>query len=184
MKYYINFATFDRKKALQKRNTRLSLFVCILLLFALFLAGMKKVSDISSELSDVKKKREELSLKKENLLKERRRLFSDAEINLLESKLNFYSETFFNNLYVTSFFNVLEEKTPTNIFLKSVDFDSSRKNFMLTGESLNPETVAGLIPSIQNLNFVKKVEITRQSFQKMTEKKILISEFELRGEIF
>lgn len=184
MRYHINFATFDRKRAIKRRNTRLFLFGCVILFFFLMIAGLKKVSNIGDEYDEVRKKREELALKKENLLKERRKLFTDTEIKLLETKLNFYSDTFFNRLYSTSFLNVIEEKTPANIFLKSIDFDNTRKNFIITGESLSPESVASYISSLQNVNFIKKVEITRQSFQRAGEKKLLLSEFELRGEVF
>lgn len=139
---------------------------------------------MNREFSEVKKKSEELFTKREKLLVERRKTFSDAEIALLEAKLKFYSEIFLNKLYVSSFLNIIEEKTPPNIFLKSLDYDRKRRNFIIVGESLSPDAVAGYILQLQGINFVKKVEITRQTFQKKGEKKLLISEFELKGEIF
>jgi len=184
MRYKINFATYDREKVLRRRNIKLLVSVCILLLFTVFLMGLNRASTLSTELNELKKKKDELTLKKEQLLKERRKLFSDSEILLLEAKLNFYKNTFLNRLYTTAFLNNIEEKTASGIFLKSVDFDAGRKQFIITGESLNPEAVASYIMSLQTINYVKKVEITRQTFQRLGEKKLLVSEFELKGEIF
>ncbi len=184
MRYRINFATYDRRKVAIRRNQKILLFCGILLLFVLFIKGMQKSIQLGNEINEIKAKKEELIAKKEKMLRERRNVFSDAEVQIIETKLKFYSDVFSNRLYTTAFLNVLEEKTPASIYLKTLDVDIERKNFIVTGESLNPESVATFIPSLQNINFVKKVEITKQSFQKMGEKKILISDFEIKGDLF
>lgn len=184
MNYLINFASIDRRKENRKKKIKAVLLLLSIALFFVFILGMQRASEFNRELVEVKKKSEELLTKREKLLSERRKTFSDSEIALLEAKHKFYSDMFLNKLYVSSFLNLIEEKTPSHIFLKSLDFDRSRKNFIIVGESLSPDAVAGYISQLQGINFVKKVEITRQTFQKKGEKKLLISEFELKGEIF
>lgn len=184
MKYRINFATYDREKVLRARKIKLLSFACIFVLFITFTMGLKRATETNTELNNVKKRKEELIEKKERLLTERRKLLSDTEVQLLDAKLSFYTNTFLSRLYVTSYLNYLEDKTPSNIFLKSVDFDANRKSFIITGECLNPEAVANYITSLQSVNFIKKVQITKQTFQRLGEKKLLVSEFELRGDVF
>lgn len=183
MKYLINFARYDKKKEKRKAFIRFFSGAVILILLAGFVFGIKRIGSVTGERRKVVEAREELLKRVEKQAQERRKHFSDAEVLIIDGKLKFYRAVSENKLFVTVFLNLLEEKTPRFISLRSLDFDPARKNFVLMGESLSPDGVTAFIPNLQGSNIITKIEITRQNFQKVGEKKILISEFEIRGEL-
>jgi hypothetical protein len=183
LKYQINFASYDKGKENRKRLLNFFCGALILIFVGSFVYGIKKSTDIAREKARVVESKEELAMRMEKGMQERRKHFSDDELSVIDNKLKFYRTAVRNKLFVTVFYNMLEEKTPQFITIKSVDFDPARKNFVLTGESLIPDGVTAFIPNLQSSSIITKVEITRQTFQKVGEKKVLVAEFEMRGEV-
>ncbi|MCX7991123.1 MAG: hypothetical protein N2999_03670 [Proteobacteria bacterium] len=117
-------------------------------------------------------------------IEERRKLVSDEEIRQLNEKMTFYKDIYEKRFFVTVFLTDIEDTIVGGMSLKSLDMDIPRKNFVLTGESLNPESAVAFSKKLQGISYIKKAEITRQTFQRVGEKKVLINDFEIKGEIY
>ncbi len=184
MRYNINFSSFDRKREKQKKLLGLLyiIVIAVLVFFALF--GLKKSNDMLSEIDRI---RNEAKAVEENIakdLEQRRKFLSDEEVRVLTEKLVFYSSLYDNRFYITAFLTGLEEIIPAGVSLKNIDIDMTRKSFVLTGESLSPEGAVSFSKKIQDLNYIKNVEISKQSFQRLGDKKLLVNDFDIKGELY
>lgn len=183
MKYRINFSNYDKRKEIQKRLLVKIYWISLFVLLALFIYGFIKFYNIWQEIKRVKQEISDLNLKLEKAKEERKRIISDKEEIVLKNKIKFYDELKQDRLTQTVLLNILEEKTPRGIKLISLDFDVSRKSFIINGETLSPETVVSYLNELQKVEIFRKVTLTRQTMQKGTDKKVIIGNFEIRGEL-
>lgn len=183
MKYKINFSNYDKSKELQKKLFSKIYWGSVFFLFILFFYGFYKFYYIGKEIKRVKQELMELNVKLERAKEERKRIISDKEEIILKNKIKFYEELKKDRLTQTVFFNIIEERTPRAIKLISLDFDISRRSFIINGETLNPDIVVSYLSELQKVDIFKKVTLTRQTMQKGTDKKVIIGNFEIRGEL-
>lgn len=183
MKYRINFSNYDKSKEIQKKLFSKLYWVSVFILLILFFYGFIRFYNIDREINRVRQELTELNDKLEKAKEERKRIISDREEIILKNKIKFYNELRQGRLTQTVFLNILEEITPKSIKLISLDFDVSRKSFIINGETLNPEMVVSYLSELQKVEIFKKVTLIRQTMQKGTDKKILIGNFEIRGEL-
>lgn len=184
MKYTINFSSVDRLK--QKQMFVINLFygAGILFLIIMIVLGIRKVGYISSEIERVKNEKKSIEEMIQKNIEERRKFISDEEVKLINEKMIFYKNIYNKRFFVTAFLTDLEDILLNSMALKSLDIDISRKNFVIIGESLNPESGILFSKKLLETGYIKKAEIGKQTFQRFGEKKILINDFEIRGEIF
>ncbi|MCX7770090.1 MAG: hypothetical protein N2202_03295 [Proteobacteria bacterium] len=183
MRYRINFSNYDRKKEIQKSLFGRAYWIVIIMLACLFVYGVIRFYGINLEIDKVRKEISEINIKLEKAKEERKRIISEGEEVVLRNKIKFYNEFKGAKLTQTAFLNIIEEKTPNNIKLISLDFDISRKSFIITGETLHPEAVVNYLSQLQSVEIFKKVTLTRQTMQKGTDKKLIIGNFEIKGEL-
>lgn len=184
MKYNINFSSLNRVKEKQRLVVNLIYALIFLILIIFAFSGMKRAGDLLSEIDRIKNEGKSLEERIGKEIEERRKFASDEEIKTLIEKLTFYSTIYSDRLYTTNFLSDLEDIIPSGVVLKNIDIDLNRKNFVLIGESLSPEGAVSFSKKIQGVNYIKKIEISRQSFQRVGDKKILINEFEIKGELY
>lgn len=183
MKYKINFSNYDKSKELQKKLLSKIYWGSVFFLSILFFYGFYKFYYIGKEIKRVKQELMELNVKLERAKEERKRIISDKEEIILKNKIKFYEELKKDRLTQTVFLNIIEERTPRAIKLISLDFDISRRSFIINGETLNPDIVVSYLSELQKVDIFKKVTLTRQTMQKGTDKKVIIGNFEIRGEL-
>ncbi len=184
MRYNINFSSFDRAKQKQEKAVKLLYIFLILLMLFFTLFGLKKTNYILTEIERIKNEIEELEENIAREVEQRRKFLSDQEVKILSEKLIFYSSLFGNRFYISAFLTDMEELIPAGVSLKNIDIDINRKNFMISGESLSPEGAVNFSKKMQDINYIRKVEITRQSFQRYGDKKILINDFDIKGDLY
>lgn len=184
MKYFINFSSIDRVK---KRQTfALNFLIVILIVFftGTALIGIKKIGDISNETTMILNEKIAIEETIAKSIEERRRFISDEEVKQINEKIAFYKEVYDKRFFVTSFLTVLEDILIGGVTLKSLDVDITRKNFLLSGEGLNPESAVIFSKKIADIPYIKNAQISKQNFQRFGEKKILISDFEIKGDMY
>lgn len=183
MKYRINFSNYNRTKELRKRLIKRSYWFIVLILFVSIVYGFSKLYDLGREIKKVESETMELRNKLEKSKEERKRIISEQEEIILKNKIKFYNELKQNSLSQTAFLNIIEQKTPESIKLINLDVDISRKTFIILGETLNPEVVVLYLNELQKVDIFRKVTLTRQVMQKAGDKKLIIGNFEIKGEI-
>jgi len=183
LKYRINFSNYDRSKEIQKKLFHKIYWISVFILLILFFYGFIKFYHVGKEINRVKQELAELNIKLEKAKEERKRIISAGEEIILKNKIKFYNELQRNKLTQTVFLNILEEKTPKSIKLTSLDFDVSRKTFIINGETLYPEVVVSYLSELQKVDIFKKVTLTKQTMQKGMDKKVIIGNFEIKGEL-
>lgn len=184
MKYTINFSSINKLK--QKQIFALNLFYIagIFFMVVMIILGLKKIGDISSEAERVRNEKKSLEEMIYKSIEERRRFISDEEVKMINEKVAFYKEIYEKRFFITPFLTDLEDSLAGGMTLKSLDIDVLRKNFIIIGEGLNPESAVLFSKKLTDIGYIKKAEIGRQNFQRFGEKKILINDFEIRGEIY
>ena len=183
MRYKINFSNFDRAKELRKRFINKTFWIAVVFSIILGFYGINKFLSLGKEVEKVLGEANELKEKIEKATQERKRILSEKEELTLKNKIRFYEDLQRKKLTQTIFFNILEEKTPNNIKLVSVDVDVMRKSFIINGETLFPEMVGVYLGELQKVEFFKNVTLVKQVMQKGVDEKIVIGNFEIRGEI-
>ncbi len=184
MKYSINFSSANKVKRKQIYALRVAYGISVIFLAIIFILGINRVGSISSEIERIKIEKTSIEEMIEKNIKERRRFISDEEIKVLNEKVRFYKDIYEKRFFVTLFLTDLESIMVSATVLKSLDIDIVRKNFILVGESLNPESAVAFSKRLQGINYIKKAEITKQTFQRFGEKKILVNDFEIRGDLY
>lgn len=184
MKYNINFSSFDRNKELQRKAFYKGFWVLTFLLLAMFIYGFIRFYKLSLDIDNIEKEKTELSMKIEKAKEERKRIISDSEIVILKNKLTFYQSLQQRKFSPTIFFNILEKKTPKAISLIYVDYDVTRKSFILSGETLSPEISANYLSSLNSVDIFKQIELTRQNMQRIKDKNLVIGSFEIKGVVW
>ncbi len=183
MKYRINFSNYNRSKEIQKKFFSKAYWILVFILIILTFYGFIKFYHVDREINRVKQELGELNIKLEKAKEERKRIITSGEEVILKNKIRFYNELRQDRLTQTVFFNILEEKTPKNIKLVSLDFDISRKTFIINGETLNPEAVVSYLSELQRVEIFRKVTLVKQTMVRGMDKRVTIGNFEIKGEL-
>lgn len=184
MKYNINFCSTNKLKRKQIFALNILYVLVMFFLFSMIILGFKKVGDVSSEVDRVKTEKKSLEEHIQKNIEGRRKFISDEEVKLINEKLVFYKDMTEKRFYITAFLTDIEDSLAGGMTLKSLDIDILRKSFVIIGEGLNPESAVIFSKKLSEIDYIKKAEIGRQNFQRLGEKKILINDFEIRGEIY
>lgn len=142
-------------------------FGLIIAVILIYISLLYFTNEKSKVLLDLQEKIAQVGTKEERVL--------EAQVLLDKRQIDDFSKVFADHKKASLFFEFLEENCHPKIWFNKLELSTIDANAVLTGETLNFETLGQQIAIFQNSEFVEKIEISDLSIAKNGRASIMIS---------